>query len=148
MRSTPTCRNATRECEPTRNDSEWRSHAVWRGHPGDLLPDVPIVVLVHPPWPAGRPFRPATGARVARSSSPIFQGLVFRHDEKHKNESAGWVLAAVRLADGTCHADVRVRPRFGHNARSCHGNQAQWFTTVGEGTRRVVHRSSPHRSVV
>ena len=35
---------------------EWRSHAVWRGHPGGLLPDVSIVVLVHPPWPGGRPF--------------------------------------------------------------------------------------------
>ena len=32
---------------------------------------------VHPPWSGGRPFRPATGARAARCSSPIFQGLVF-----------------------------------------------------------------------
>ena len=32
--------------------------------------------LVHPPRSGGRPFRPATGARAARCSSPIFQGLV------------------------------------------------------------------------
>jgi Cyclophilin-like family len=50
---------------------------VWRGHPGGLLPDVSIVVLVHPPWSGGRPFRPATGAGAARCSSPILQGLVF-----------------------------------------------------------------------
>ena len=57
---------------------KWRSHAVWRGHPGGLLHDVSIVVLVHPPGSGGRPFRPATGARAARCSSAIFQGLVFR----------------------------------------------------------------------
>ena len=34
-----------------------------------------------------------------------------------KNESASWVLAALRLADGFCDADVLVGPRFGGNAR-------------------------------
>jgi hypothetical protein len=40
-----------------------------------------------------------------------------RYDERHKHESASWVLAAVRLADGTCDPDVLVRPRFRRNAR-------------------------------
>jgi hypothetical protein len=47
-------------------------------HPLGLLPDVSVVVLVYPPRSGGRPFRPGTGARAARCSSPIFQGLVFR----------------------------------------------------------------------
>lgn len=78
--------------------------------------------------------------------------VVFSKDwfanERHKNDSAGWVLAALRLADGTCDPDGLVRARLGHNARRCHRNQTQWFTTVGEGTCRVVHRNSPHRSSV
>ena len=32
-------------------------------------------------------------------------------------QAARWVLAALRLADGTCDPDVLVRPRFGHNAQ-------------------------------
>ena len=40
-----------------------------------------------------------------------------RHNKRHENESASWVLAAVRLADGTCDPHVLVRPRFRRNPR-------------------------------
>jgi Tfp pilus assembly protein PilP len=41
-------------------------------YPGGLLRDVSVVLLVHPPWSSGRPFRPATDARLARCSSRVF----------------------------------------------------------------------------
>lgn len=62
-----------------------------------------------------------------------------RHDERHENESASWVLAAVRLADATCDPEVLVRPRFaatpgGEMEIKRSGSQpsakgpAEWFT--------------------
>jgi hypothetical protein len=39
------------------------------------------------------------------------------YDERHKNESASGVLAAVCLADRTGDRDILVRPCFRRNAR-------------------------------
>jgi hypothetical protein len=72
----------------------------------------------HADWP--RPL-PASASRpgTIRNGDLMLYGAdkAVRHDERHENESASWVLAAVGLADGTCDPDVLVRPRFRRNAR-------------------------------
>ena len=47
----------------------------------------------------------------------FFQGLAFRNDERHQNETASRMFPAVHLADGTCDPGAVVRPRFRRNAR-------------------------------
>ena len=58
------------------------------------------------------------------------------------NKPASWVLAAVRLTDGTCGSDVLVRPRFRRNARGLWKSSA----VVHNPPRRVPPSGSPERS--
>ncbi len=69
------------------------------------------------------------GVRVVFSKASVLNER--GHDERH-NESASWLLAAVRLADSTCDSDVLVRPRFRRNARG-----VTWKSSA------VVHNHRP-----
>ena len=98
------------------------SHAVWRGHLGGLYltfqssctPTPASVESTSLPTCHRRLGRAVFESDFPRTSLLNDSG---RHDERHKNESASWVVAALRLADGTCDPDVLVRPRFRRNAR-------------------------------
>ena len=57
------------ECESTRDDSQRRSDALRLEHAGRLLPDVQLVLLVHPPRPRGRSRWPGAGTRAAACKS-------------------------------------------------------------------------------
>jgi hypothetical protein len=69
-------KSIARECEPTRNDPQWRSYVVRLNHLGGFLSDIRLVVLVHPPRRRGRPHWLGSGARPARREGRVFEGLL------------------------------------------------------------------------